>query len=372
VIRDRLRTAIADPDVRLVAKFWLLTRLLIVVVAAVVLTVRPDLTLDRMLKTWDTVHFIAIAQDGYVAPNAEAFFPGLPILLWLGARVGIPEVVGGVVLSAIGSVLATAALYRLGGRSAAIAWLLAPTAVFTLVGYTESLFCAAAFWAWDCARNRRYLAMALLAGAASSIRVSGLFLAGALGILILTQAGDALGRRFVRLLWLLVPLGVIFAYMAYLYAATGDWMAWYHAQSTGWARAITNPFQALINTINAASPDAYPAHPEWKWIFRFELVSVVVGVVTTVVCLRRKRWGESAYVAVQVLAFSLSYWFQSVCRAVLLWFPTWILIGEWADRVPETPRALALHRWAVGIAVVLACVALMGWAWLYFNGLWAS
>ena len=41
------------------------------------------------------------------------------------------------------------ALYRLGGPLAAVARPFAPTAVFTVVPYTESLFCAAAFWAWE-------------------------------------------------------------------------------------------------------------------------------------------------------------------------------------------------------------------------------
>ncbi|WP_051208230.1 mannosyltransferase family protein [Propionicicella superfundia] len=368
----RVRAAFSRPDVQLVAQAWAGSRLLIALAAAYVLATRPDLTLRGILQTWDVVHFIRIAEDGYVAANSQAFFPGLPLLLRAGSAVGIDPVVGGVLLSLIGSVLATWALYRLGGPGAAIAWLLAPTAVFTVVGYTESLFCAAAFWAWEFARRRNYLWMAVLAGAAAAIRVSGLFLAGALGILILTQAGDALRRRIARLAWLLVPFGVILAYMVYLKASTGDWMAWYHAQSTGWARSLTNPVQAVINTFGAAAPGAYPDHPEWKWIFRFELVSVVVGVVTTVLCLRRRRWAEAGYVGVQILAFSLSYWFQSVCRAVLLWFPTWILVGEWAERRPETPGGRAARTAGLTVAVVAACAALASWAWLYFNGLWAS
>lgn len=369
---ERIREVISKRDVRLVAKVWLGSRLLVAISAVFVLVTRPDLTLRGILKTWDTIHFIDISRTGYTAANSEAFFPGLPLLLHAGAAIGIDEVVGGVLLSLIGSVLAAAALYRLGGPAAAIAWLIAPTAVFTVVGYTESLFCAAAFWAWDRARNRHYLAMALLAGAACTIRVSGLFLAGALGILILTQVGDTLLRRVVRLSWLLVPFGVILAYMAFLHTITGDWLAWYHAQSTGWARSLTNPIQAVINTVNAAQPGAYPDHPEWKWIFRFELVSVFVGLVTTAIALRRQRWAESAYVAVQIVAFSLSFWFQSVCRAVLLWFPTWIIIGEWADKRPEGRRARLVHTCALAVSATLSCAALMGWAWLYFSGRWAS
>ena len=109
-----------------------------------------------------------------------AFFPGLPTLLAGGLALGIPVAVGGVVLSLVCSAVAAGALLRLGGPWAAVAWLFAPTAVFTTVPYTESLFCAAAFWAWERARADRWAAAAVLAAAACTVRVSGLFLLGAL------------------------------------------------------------------------------------------------------------------------------------------------------------------------------------------------
>ena len=102
-----------------------------------------------------------------------AFFPGLPVLLSLFAQIGVPMAVSGVIISTLCSAVAAAALYRLGGPWAAVAWLFAPTAVFTTVPYTESLFCAAAFWAWERARSDRWLAAAVLASIACTVRVSG-------------------------------------------------------------------------------------------------------------------------------------------------------------------------------------------------------
>ena len=96
----------------------------------------------------------------------------------------------GVIISLVGSAVAAAALLRLGGPWAAVAWLFAPTAVFTTVPYTESLFCAAAFWAWERARADRWLAAALLTALACTLRVSGLFLVGALLVMIITSRTD--------------------------------------------------------------------------------------------------------------------------------------------------------------------------------------
>ena len=121
-----------------------------------------------MVSNWDVRHFENLATNGYLGkPDGTlmAFFPGLPGLLALGLTVGIPIQVTGVVLSLAGSAVAAAALLRLGGPWAAVAWLFAPTAVFTVVPYTESLFCAAAFWAWERARADRWAAAAMLAAA---------------------------------------------------------------------------------------------------------------------------------------------------------------------------------------------------------------
>ena len=59
--------------------------------------------------------------------------------------------------------------------------------MFTTVPYTESLFCAAAFWAWERARADRWPAAAVLAASACTLRVSGLFLIGALLVMIITS-----------------------------------------------------------------------------------------------------------------------------------------------------------------------------------------
>ena len=106
-------------------------------------------------------------------------------------------------------------------------------------------------------------------------------------------------------------------------------------------------------------------------MFRFELVSMFVGIVVTVLMLRSKQWGEATFVGSQVLAFSFSYWFLSVNRAVLLWFPLFLLIGERAALwlAPEAPRD---RRLWLGALWALAVVVMSLWAWAYYLGLWAG
>ncbi len=369
-------TASARPDGggRLVVQAWLVSRGLIALVA-VLLALREGRSFTDMVSNWDVQHFTRLAEGGYFAEPDNilmAFFPGLPTLLAGFLTLGVPVAVGGVLLSLACSGAAAGALYRLGGPWAAVIWLFAPPAVFTAVPYTESLFCAAAFWAWERARADRWAAAAVLAAVACTVRVSGLFLVGALAVMVLTSGGVDLPGRLGRLAWLAVPASVLGAFATYLHGLTGSWTAWYTAQSTGWVRELTTPWQSFLNTVPAIVPGAYADHPWWAAVFRGEVVSMVVGLLVTVWCLRRRLWAEAAWVGVQVLAFSLSYWFFSVNRATLLWFPLWIMLARWGTWRPPGRTVAALHRSTVVLAFAVTTVLLLWWCWLFFTGHWAS
>jgi hypothetical protein len=368
---------------RIVVQAWLFSRGLIALVA-LVLAVRENRRLGEMVSNWDVRHFEKLALSGYLGePDGilMAFFPGLPAVLSFGLSHGIPVALTGVIVSLAGSGLAAAALLRLGGPWAAVAWLFAPTAVFTTVPYTESLFCAAAFWAWERARADRWWAAALLTAAACTLRVSGLFLVGALLVMIITS-GVSWRDKITRAARMLLPLAVILAFAGYLYLLTGSWTAWYSAQKTGWVRELTWPWQSFLNTIPAIVPGAYADHPWWAAVFRGEMASMAVGLGVVAWCIaasiRARRsgqpqlWAEASWVGVQVLAFSLSYWFFSVNRATLLWFPLWIMVGSWVAWRPRAASTLVAHRVLVGVAFGAEIVLMLWWSWLFFTGHWAS
>jgi hypothetical protein len=367
---------------RVVVQAWLASRGMIFTVA-LVLAVVQHRTLPNMVSNWDVQHFGNLAAGGYLAePDGTlmAFFPGWPTILWLSDQLGVPVAISGVIISTACSAVAAAALYRLGGQWAAVAWLFAPTAVFTVVPYTESLFCAVAFWAWERARANRWLAATLFTALACTVRVSGLFLIGALLVMIITSPTSA-ASKLRRAALMLIPAAMIMAFATYLYAVTGTWTAWYRAQSTGWVRQLTWPWDSFLNTIPAILPGAYADHPWWAAVFRGEMISMAVGIGVTIWCIvvsiraRRSRgresghtmWGEASWVGVQVLAFSLSYWFFSVNRATLLWFPLWIMIGRWVEG-----GSRPLHRVLVAAAFIVEIVLMLWWSWLFFTGHWAS
>jgi hypothetical protein len=378
------KESIASSPGRIVIQAWLASRGMIVGVA-LVLAVVQDQSLTNMVSNWDVQHFSKLAVDGYLADpdrTLMAFFPGLPGIFWLFGQLGVPVAITGVVLSMACSAFAAAALYRLGGPWAAVAWLFAPTAVFTVVPYTESLFCAAAFWAWERARSDRWLAAAALTAVACTLRVSGLFLIGALLVMIITDTNPA-AVKLRRAALMLIPASVMMAFATYLYALTGSWTAWYSAQTTGWVRELTWPWQSFLNTIPAILPGAYANHPWWAAVFRGEMISMAAGVGVTIWCIvvslrarkapngtDRTMWGEASWVGVQIVAFSMSYWFFSVNRATLLWFPLWIMLGRWvAGPTRLSPPA---HRLLVVATFIFEILLMLWWSWLFFTGHWAS
>ncbi|MCX4730741.1 mannosyltransferase family protein [Streptomyces sp. NBC_01363] len=327
-------------------------------------------------QRWDWWHYLHIAQQGYFPgqsgpwtsgwDNREAFFPGFPFLLravhtvvpsWPAAGALISLVAGGV------AVLALARIARLhlpqaeAGQRAALFFLLSPCAVFLAVGYTEALFLALALPAWLAAQRLNWPLAAVLTCLATTVRVSGLFLAAALAVHFLMTARTPAHWR--RLPWLALPALPPFLYSWYLHAHTSDWMAWKHAEERGWYRDFHAPWEAWKNTWHAAF--GHSQATGYALMCQAELLTMLVGIVLCGLLVRRRRWAEAAYIALSLWALGTSYWYTSIPRATLLWWPLWTGLAAWSLRSPRVKTAyLAV---AAPLMTVFAVTFLSGrWA----------
>jgi hypothetical protein len=352
---------------------WLASRLVIFVVALVVAWTSGRSLADTF-NQWDVVHFSAIATQGYTTLTESAFFPGMPLAMAFFHLIGVSPLLSGTLISVVGSGLAAWALYRLaggstGGTVAVWAWSFAPMAVFTFVPYSEAVFCACGFWAFLRATEGRWAQVAWLAGAACLFRVSGLFLIGALGLVALSAPGQAWRDRLRHLACLLLPVVVLFGYVLFLRLRFGSWTAWFEAQSTGWGRSFHWPWEALRTTLMAAGITS--AADANSIMFRWELFTAVIGVVTTAWCLARRRWAQAGWVAVQLIALSCQIWLISLSRTILLWFPIFLGLGA-LGRECASRRQQTIHRIAVAALIGVESVAMIWWAHRFFTGAWAS
>ena len=302
----------------------------------------------RRWDRWDVGLLRKVAEFGYAGRpehypdlGIEAFFPGAPLVLRL-VHVLVPDwTAAGLLVSLVAGALASVALGRLAALegappSRAVLYLvLSPYAVFLFAGYSEALFLACALWGWLRAREERWVAAALLVAAASTVRISGAFLACGLVVQYLVAHR---GRLRADAAVLLAPFLAIAAYFTYLAVLTGDFWRWRAAQELGWGRRATLPWDALRATLDAAASPALPAERAWSLVA--EIVAVAVGIGLVVVLLLRRRYGEAVYVGLSVGALATSTYYLSVGRATLLWWPLPILLALAADRRPWLHVAL--------------------------------
>jgi hypothetical protein len=358
---------------RLAVQGWLVSRLLVILVALIqsAVTTRP---LPDVMIQWDVVHYIAIAEHGYTTLTQAAFFPGLPALLAGFGLIGVPPLVTGTLISIGASGFAAWALYRMAGRGvagaiAALAWSFAPMAVFTVVPYTEALFCAVGFWSIWRAMEGRWAAAAVLACLASLTRVSGLFLIGTLVLMAVFARPRSWSLFWSRLKWLGLPVLALFAYVTYLRWRFGSWTAWFDAQSQGWGRSFHWPWEAIRATADAAGITA--PLTSVSVIFQWELLAWVVGVLLTIWCLAHREVPWAAWIGVQLVAFSSQAWLISLARSMITWYPLCLGLAAVAGRLAQPgPNRLRRIGFLVGFAIIIGCE--LWWANRFFSGAWSG
>jgi mannosyltransferase PIG-V len=382
-LRAVRRTA-GDPAVRT----WLASRALVVVAAVLVApllaTQGSELhpapwPLDR-LAGWDTWHFTRIAERGYLPPGLpccdQAFFPGYPALIRVLMPVtGGSALAAGVAVSLLAGVAAAALLRRLAlalvgdervARTAVRYLAVAPFGVFLTAVYSEALFLALSLGAWLAAARQRWWLAGAVAAAASLVRVNGLFLAVALGVLYLGQLHAGGGRRpRADILALGLPVLATAGYFGYLTARTGSLTAWQDAQVLGWDRHGAWPWQGLAAGWHHVQEPASLHLVASRWA---DLLSVVAGVALVLVLARLRRWAQATYIGLSVTVLVCSTTLVSAPRYTLTWFPAYLLLAELAHR----PGAGRVGRWLRGPLPAVCGVAMLGLTVVFATHRWVA
>ncbi|MBP2708125.1 hypothetical protein JOL79_30535 [Microbispora sp. RL4-1S] len=330
-----------DVTALLIWFFWHVGTYIYMVLAA---PGRSDAPLLDRLTPWDSDNFIAIAQYGYDgspgmqdAPRLTAFFPGLPLFLRYVHLIVSDWSLAIVLVSLVASAVVAVALWRLAedmragsGMLAVLAFYLSPFAVFMLAGYSEAPFLALAIPAWLLARKGRWEAAVVCAAFASSVRISGLFLAAGLAVAFLVSEKGLRSTGWRTAPWLVVPVAPVLAYMGYLYVRTGDLMAWKQAEAVYWGRFPEKPWTVFLNTWHRSMEE-----PLLQTSYREEILAAAVLVALIIWQLVRRRWADFAYLAPQAVALlAMSSFYMSVGRASLLWWPLYLSVGVTAVRKP--------------------------------------
>ena len=331
---------------------------------------RPEEGWLDIWARWDASdHFFRVADSGYTGegsdPLGTAFFPLFPMLLAALNALGLSFVVGGLLISAVASIVALAYLHKLaalelgdeGARRALLYLALFPTAVFLVAPYSESLFLAGAIAAFYFARRGQWGHVALPAAVATATRAAGLFLLVGLALEFLRRREQDRAQLPKVLAALVIGLAPALAFGAYLASTKGDFFYYLEVQRIGWQRQFTGPFEAFRATWETWNGD-YPTNFIIAW--RVEIIAAIVGVAAVLWALLRREWGYAGYMGTTMAALLTSSWYFSIPRMLLSLFPIVLWLAS------ATRRSREAHELVLVSTAGLAMVGVL----TYTRGAW--
>jgi hypothetical protein len=322
------------------------------------------------LARWDSVWYLAIANDGYPAddPRRAAFFPLYPLLVRAVNAVVREPIVAGALVSLACFAVALVLLHRLtalelGAPAArATVWALAlfPASVFFSAVYSEALYLMLSVGCLYAARTGRWARAGAAGALGAATRSAGVLLVVPLVVLWLAR-GE---RRPRDAAWIaLVPLGLA-AFCAALAAGGGDALAPFHAQDI-WFRHFAGPFAGVWDGTTAAWRGLHHLDDDAARADVVLFVFLVLAVPAVVGTLRRLPAAYGAYV-LAALALPLSYPvgpqpLMSLPRFLAVLFPLFMWLGAWMADGGRGRRLAVLGPSAAGLAAVTAVVATWHW-----------
>lgn len=285
----------------------------------------------------DVNHYMGISQEGYGREPFDgnsrgsqtfAFFPLLPMLLWLLRQVTADAMLWSAALCNLFFFLALVLLYRLTlafgyGDSVArraIFYLAAfPVSYFFSAPFTESLFVLLTVASFYGAKRERWWLAGVLGMLASSTRLTGILLLPALLVLSWQMYRSLELRKVFGLL--LIPFG-LFSYLFYSWWLSGDALAFMHA-SQAWGRKPSIFFLGPLIS--------YLMHPHEivaGWHFNLlNACSALLCFFCLYILARRREWALVLYTFTAVLLPLLSGLLQSMGRYTMGFFPVFIALA---------------------------------------------
>jgi hypothetical protein len=342
--------------------WFLVSRLAVLVVAAVAIAVHPGLSASRLVSAWDSHYYLDILEHGYPAVVPElagratvsplAFFPLFPLLAGAVAWIlHIPNAAATMVVSLAFGAGATVLFSRLAAeltdertaRRVTVLFCLFPGSVVFSIGYSESLMITLAAACLLALLRERWVLAGLCAALATATRPN----AVALVLACAWAAGVAVRRqRDWRALAapLLAPAGVV-AFFAYLWWHTGEPAVWFRVQREGWDQS----FDFGLNTVRMLNNFILDPFADGRRLVTMVLLGFTL--VSGAVFLARRRPGVVTIYTLAVLALAVGSTIDIVRpRAILTAFP--LFIG-WAASAGRRTYAALAACFAIGLGTLV-------------------
>ena len=211
-----------------------------------------------------------------------------------------------------------------------------PTSYFFSLPWTSSLFLLVTAGSFLAAKRGVWWLAGLCAALASATRYNGIFLFPAL-LIFYWQSHRPFKLRADALWLLLAPTGLL-AFMAYLYAITGNAFAFADAQAA-WKVRWGFFLQPLATFI--ISPFELSA----GWNFRMlNFAAAVLGLTCCVAWIMRRHWAWAFYILISVVTPLSTVTLEGHARYMVSMFPLFIMLAIWgrSPLVDQTIRTVSL------------------------------
>ena len=317
--------------------------------------------LDLLTKA-DGLRYLAIATDGYPPPppigpdgvyvstTNLAFFPLYPATIRLFSWAMDPRaaaVVAALVAGLVATVLiALWAVPRVGTSGAVVlvgVWSLWPSSVVLGMGYSESLFVAAAAGTLLALQRGRWVWAAFACALAGLTRPTGAALVAALLVALVV-------RRPPLRSWLpaalLAPVGLLVS-LGHVAVATGRLDGWFWLESTVWRSGFDGGRSTVTNAVHAFTG----TRDQRVAPYVVAAVVCVVAVVLLVALLASRPPVEEAVYAVLATAMALGGvgYFHCKPRFLGVVLPLFVPPARWLSRLP-VPALLVLGAGALALS----------------------
>ena len=330
-------------DAACIGSIYLLWKLFLIGISSLaphIISLRQGFLGPTPWANMDGVHYLSIAENGYVQFE-QAFFPLYPLIIQFISRIANTSyALSALIISNASFFVGLLVFYRLAKLTdrakplrAVILLLVFPTSFFFAATYTESLYFLFATVVIFATKKHRFVLAGILGFLASLTRLFGVFLLVISGYEYIRVYGYRIHARHMLSL-LLIPLGLV-AYMIYLQYAVGDPIAFIHAQPAfGAGRTggtIVLPPQVLWRygkILTTVVPDS----PVWAVAF-FELTAFLFGMW---VLYRGWRAGWDAsylfYSGAVLVVPALTGTLSSVPRYMLCAIPLFLILSSFSSR----------------------------------------
>ncbi|MHB8151502.1 MAG: mannosyltransferase family protein [Bacillati bacterium] len=312
---------------------------------------------------WDAVHYLTIAERGYLGTDM-AFFPLYPLTIAaLGSFLG-NHLIAGFLISNACFFFGLLYLYKLlaheydraVARRAIFYISIFPSAIFFSAVYTESLFFMLTVASFYYMREKKWWAAGIFGCLAALTRVEGVLLLAPFFFEWFAAYRDRWSSALRQLcIGALIPFGMAL-YMGYLWVLRGDPLYFSHVQAH-WHRHLAPPWVSVINSVTLmvhATRGNTIANQALELAFTALMIGVLVGGW------KRLRPSYIAYMGLSILVPMSTSSLMSMPRFALVLFPMFAILARWGGKPWVNTAIVAFSLPLLGLFTVLFA----DWYWV--------